>query len=438
MEVKHTMSNDVKLDSDYALLIGIDWADQKHDLCSTAHVIDSDQPGNHLEIESKPEVVREWIRKAREKFPEGRFAVGVELKNGPLINILVDYDFIDIYPVNPNTLASYRKAFNLNGAKDDIGDSRLLLDLIMHHRKRFKKLDVSDDVLRELNMLCETRRQIIGTRTCFNNKLKQKLKEYYPLFLDVIGEDLYAAMALGLFERFPTFESIKKARRDTLHNVYHSLKCYRKSAVEKRITIIKSAEPITNDRIVIDNSKIEAQAYVDILKSINSLIEEMDNKIEVLYKTHEDAYIFDALPGAGAAMAPRLLCAFGSDRTTFKSASEVQNYSGVSPIRKASGTSYIIKWRCACSKYLRQTFVEFAKASIGSSLWASAFYHMQLDRGKSHQQAVRSLAFKWIRIIFRLWQNKERYDEMKYLQSLQKNKSPLLEYFGKSQPKPVI
>jgi hypothetical protein len=424
------MSNAVNHELEYSFLFGIDWADQKHDICSSDNTIDSDDPGQHLEIGSKPELVRAWIRAARQRFPNGRFGVGVELKNGPLINILVDYDFIDIYPINPNSLASYRRTFNVNGAKDDIKDSRLLLDLVMHHRKRFKTLEFCDNTVRELDLLCETRRQIIDSRTRYNNKLKSILKSYYPLFLDVCGEDLYASMALNLFERFPTFDSIKKARKDTIHKVYHGLKCYQKKVIDKRINIIKSAEPVTNDAVIINASLPEAKLYASILSEIQSTVNELDIRIESLFSNHEDAYIFEALPGAGSALAPRLLAAIGSNREQFKDANEIQSYCGVAPIRVSSGTSNIVKWRYGCSKYLRQTFIEFAKASIGSSMWAEAFYKMQMARGKSHQAAVRSLAFKWIRIIFRLWQNRERYDEMKYLQCLQKSKSPLLEYFG--------
>lgn len=438
MEPKPTMSNAVNHDEQYSLYTGIDWADQKHDLCSSDNVIDANDPGKPLVIESKPEVVRAWVKAAREKFPEGRFAIGVELKNGPLINLLVDYDFIDIYPINPSSLASYRRTFTTSGAKDDIKDSRLLLDLIMKHRERFKTLELCDSTIRELDTLCETRREIIGNRTRFSNKMRQLLKSYYPLFLDVIGEDLYAPMSLGLFERFPTFESIKKARRDTLHNAYHSLKCYQKKVVERRITTIKSAEPITTDDVIIGPAVMEAELYVHILKSINKSIEDFDLKIATLFMGHEDAFIFESLPGAGDAMAPRMMCAFGSNRELFKTAGEVQNYGGISPVRISSGTSHIVKWRFGCSRFLRQTFIEYAKASLGSSMWAAAYYHMQIARGKSHQAAVRSLAFKWIRIIFRCWQNKERYDEMKYLQSLQKRKSPLLEYFGCAQLKTAI
>ena len=48
--------------------------------------------------------------------------------------------------------------------------------------------------------------------------------------------------------------------------------------------------------------------------------------------------------------------------------------------------------------------------------------------------AVRALAFKWIRIIFRLWQDHTTYDEERYLRDLQKRHSPLSQ---KIQPQPL-
>ena len=40
-------------------------------------------------------------------------------------------------------------------------------------------------------------------------------------------------------------------------------------------------------------------------------------------------------------------------------------------------------------------------------------------------EAVRALAFKWIRIVFRCWQNRVAYDENRYLAALVKRGSPL-------------
>jgi len=50
---------------------------------------------------------------------------------------------------------------------------------------------------------------------------------------------------------------------------------------------------------------------------------------------------------------------------------------------------------------------------------------MQRSKEKSQPAAMRSLAFKWIRILFRCWQNREAYDEAKYLEPLRRKGSPI-------------
>jgi hypothetical protein len=58
------------------------------------------------------------------------------------------------------------------------------------------------------------------------------------------------------------------------------------------------------------------------------------------------------------------------------------------------------------SEVLRQSFVEYAGESIKHSEWAKAFYVAQKAKGKKHQAAVRALAYKWIRIIWKCWQTR--------------------------------
>jgi hypothetical protein len=52
-------------------------------------------------------------------------------------------------------------------------------------------------------------------------------------------------------------------------------------------------------------------------------------------------------------------------------------------------------------------------------------YQQQRQRGNNHHAAVRALAFKWIRIVFRCWKDRLAYDENKYLAALAKRGSPL-------------
>jgi transposase len=95
---------------------------------------------------------------------------------------------------------------------------------------------------------------------------------------------------------------------------------------------------------------------------------------------HPDHDLFDGLPGAGQALAPRLATAFGSDRKRYESADEVQKFSGVAPVTEQSGKTKWVHWRMACPKFVRQTFHEFAAASCKKSLWARAYCQHQLKR----------------------------------------------------------
>jgi transposase len=156
-----------------------------------------------------------------------------------------------------------------------------------------------------------------------------------------------------------------------------------------------------------------------------------DRRIAQLVAGHPDGPVFASLPGAGDALVPRMIVAFGTRRDRYQSAYEVQCYSGIAPVTEASGNSQWVHSRFACPKFLRQTFHEFAGCSIQRSEWARAYYdHLRNDKNRSHHAAVRSLAFKWLRIIYRCWKDGKPYDEAIYMQSLRRRGSLLALVLG--------
>ena len=96
------------------------------------------------------------------------------------------------------------------------------------------------------------------------------------------------------------------------------------------------------------------------------------------------------------------------------------------PVTERSGKKHWVHWRWQCSTFLRQTFVEWAAKTINKSFWAGAYYRQQRDKGCRHQAAIRALAFKWIRILYRCWQTRTLYNESVYLNVLKRRGSPLL------------
>jgi transposase len=156
------------------------------------------------------------------------------------------------------------------------------------------------------------------------------------------------------------------------------------------------------------------------LGTITRAIRELDERITQLFRKHPDHHLFESLPGAGDQLAPRLLCAFGADRSRWSEASQIQKTSGIAPVLERSGKSCWVHRRFFRPKFLCQTFHEFAGESIHRSEWAKTFYQSQRQKGKSHHSAVRILAFKWIRVIFRCWKSHTPYNETFYLDALKK------------------
>jgi transposase len=209
-------------------------------------------------------------------------------------------------------------------------------------------------------------------------------------------------------------------RSSEKHNVRYP------NIIEERILAIKTASPLTHDVSVIMPHQLLAQALVAQLRLSLSAIESFDARIAALAQTLPDYALFRVLPGAGPTYAPRLLAAFGEQRERYQSAAQLQKYAGIAPVTERSGKKCWVHWRLQCPRFLRQTFVEWAAESIPRSFWAGAYYHSQRNKGSSHQAALRALAFKWIRILYRCWQTQTPYNEPTYLNALKRRGSPLL------------
>ena len=115
---------------DFAAVIGLDWADTKHDICLQATGCSSRE---RAVLEHSPERIDEWARELRQRFKGKPIAVALELDKGPIVAALRKYDFLVLFPVNPTTLAKYREAFSPSGAKDDPSDAELALEVLLTH-----------------------------------------------------------------------------------------------------------------------------------------------------------------------------------------------------------------------------------------------------------------------------------------------------------------
>jgi len=405
-----------------AAFVGIDWADQQHAVClRPADTLVPEQ----LTLPHTPEALTEFVATLRTRFGGRPIAIGLEQARGALIYALMSYEFLVLYPINPATAKKYRDAFAPSGAKDDPVDARLLCELLVKHRDQLRPWTPDDATTRHLALLCEHRRDLVGQRTRYVQQLRAALKAYFPQAMDWTGEDLATVMAADFLLKWPTLEALQKAQPPTVRAFYYAHRCRRADLVNQRLAQIKMATPLTRDAAVIAAHALRAQCLARQLRPLLAAIAEYDRQIAVLFATHPDAPIFASFPGSGECLGPRLVAAFGTQRERFPAPEAMQRLSGVAPVTRRSGQSHRVQRRYACAKFLLQTFHEFARCSIKFCEWARLYYEAQRAKGKGHHAAVRALAFKWVRILWRCWRDRIAYDDATYTAALKRSHSPL-------------
>jgi transposase len=269
-------------------------------------------------------------------------------------------------------------------------------------------------------LLNEHRRGIVDEQSGLSNQLGSALKCYYPLILELFGEDLVAPIALDFMERWPNLAAAQKAKPGVLRSFFHKHNSRSEEKIQARVKAIGDAKPLTEDVAVISCLQLLVQTLIARLRSVQASIACYDEQTRVVFAGHAKAQVFASFPGAGAVLGPRLAAAFGTSLANFPTAESMLCWSGVAPVQMASGKSKAVLRRWARPTFLHQTFVEYARISVLFCPWAQAFFKAHAEKGWGKFRIYRALAFKWIRIMWRCWTDNVQYDEATYLAGLQK------------------
>jgi len=413
------LSNDDTQDN-YAAFIAIDWADQKHVFSLQVAGETKKETGT---LEQKPEVIGPWVAKLRERFGGRPIAVGLEQSRGALIHALMPYDFIVLYPIHPTMVARFREAFKSSGVKNDPLDTDTILDIMTKHLELLKPLRPDTEETRLLGRLAEDRRKAVDLRTGHVQALLASLKEYFPQAIELLSNNVTTRLASDFLKRWPTLEAFQQAKPSTIKKFYYGHNIRSPQVMEKVLSLATAAKPLTTDSAIVESGSRLSQVHAQVIQTLNPLIDDYDQRIEKLFNAHPEAKLFTNLPGAGPALAPRLLAFFGTDRSRYEAAENIQSFTGIAPVTKSSGKSKVVYFRRACPKFDRQTFHEFARLSVLKCQWAANYVNYYTAKGKKYHTIIRALAFKWIRILFQCWKNSTSYDEEKYMKTLEKRGS---------------
>jgi len=415
--------NELSREQEFAAYIGVDWGNEQHHVSLY-------EPGRgleHLVLKHTAQGVHSWLKGLCERFGGRPVALGLETSKGPLIGALYEHlPWCTVYPIHSTTTARLREAFKPSGAKDDRPDAELNLEVVRFHRHQLRPLQLEDEATRVLEGLVQFRRCVVDQRTEVTNRLQATLKEVFPQAWSLVGCRLDTAMALDLLERWPDLAKLKRARPSAIRSFYCAHNVRRPEVIEERIQQIKQAVFLTKDQALLQLAQTKIKLLVGQIRLLQKQVAEVEKQIGTLFASHPEAPLFQDLPGAGKAMAPRLLALFGTDRSKYPEAASVQKYAGVAPVKEASGAQVWIHWRRHVPIFSRQTLVEWAGQTVVYSQWAKDYYDYYKAQNKTHHVILRALAFKWLRVLWRCWQDRVPYDEPRYMQKLRAKNVPYL------------
>ncbi len=409
--------------SEPALFIGIDWADKKHD----CYVIDRQGNASHQELKHSPEDIEAWVSEMLGRANGKPIAIMLEQSNGPLVHALMFRDKVWLFPINPKQLARYRESYP-GGGKDDPTDAKYLARMLRERITTLTRWCPDDKDTRLLANLSQQRRKLVDSQTRLRLQLIAHLKAYFPLALELFGKQWQLPLLLNILKRWPDPRELRRADRRLVQRVLRDHSVRNEEKQTEIIDRIRSSQLLTQDDALILPAAMSVRLLASQIQQFQKTIGEFDARIAEAMKQHPKAHLFTSLRGAGPALAPRLLCAFGSQKDRWKDADSLASFSGIAPVTRKSGRQLQVQRRYACPKFLRQTFHEFADSARIYCPWTKARYRMLRDRGMKHHAAIRKLARSWIRILFRVWQTETPFDCNRYIGQLKKRCPEITRY----------
>ena len=345
--------------------------------------------------------------------------VAVEATRHPVVEHLLCAGFT-VYAVNPKQSKNWRGCASVSASKSDARDGLVLAVELAGRHESLRPMRREDPVVAELAGLCEKVRELVDERTALVQRLKATLGLYYPGVLGFFS-DWTSPVAWRFVKRFPRPRALAQARKETL---YMFLRSNRVGLRPVWLERVEARGDAARWPLPAGSAALEAVALATVaqLLALQPHIDKMDRLIAEQSKEVPQAGLMETLPGAGKRLAPALAAMAALTTSGEKHNLEaLRCVSGVAPVEDKSGRRQRVRARRRCNKHWRDVLHLFAHCSINCCGWARAFYDMHRTQGDSHAGALRKLADKWLKIIHRMVEANESYDDLRHVQSLRKH-----------------
>jgi len=394
----------------------LDWSSDHHDICVV------EQSGAIVSEFRFAHTAQGWneFREKMKAYPANT-PITLETSSGPAVDQLLNGHW-PIYPLAPTASALYRQRKAPSGTKTDRHDAWAMADALRTDGHAWRVLLPQDEATAALRLLCRDEIALIEQRTALVNQLQATLRDYYPAALEAF-EDWTQRSTWAFIQRFPTPGLLQSAGKRKWESFLHAHHLWRADTRQRRMDIFGKGNAMPARPATVEAKQLLAVSLTNVLTTLQKQIDEYRRRIQDAFKAHPDHGIFGSLPGAKQVLGPRLLAEIGSVREQFPDAESLMCMAGTSPVSYQSGQINKCRLRRACNKVLRATVHLWANASRFTSEWAQAYYARKRTEGQSHASALRCLGKRWLKILWKLWQEGQAYEEAKHLANLRQRNS---------------
>jgi transposase len=387
---------------------GLDLASEEHRLV----VVDG--AGGELEqqrISHTADGIDALVRRLR-KLRVAR--VAIEQPNGLVVDRLLDAG-IAVVPVHPNQLAAARDRYRTGGGKSDGFDAYVLAELARTDMHRLRLLEPDSDETKALRALTRAREDLVDQRVALANQLRAHLDAFWPGAKRIFA-DVDSPIALAFLERYPSPADARHLGTKRLggflaRNGY----CGRKTP-EELLARLRTAPEGRAGEAEQEARRAVVLALVAALKPLTEQIRLLTSQIAGAVRSHDDGQTFLSLfrDPKSVVTAAELLAEIGDNRARHPSSASLEAIAGQAPVAVQSGKKRVACFRWACNKNLRAAVSVLADTSRHHNPWAADIYQRARARGHDHPHAIRILGRAWLRVIWRLWQDRTVYDPTRH------------------------
>lgn len=380
------------------LFVGDDWAEDHHDIEL------EDDAGKKLAKARLPEGL-EGITKLHDLMathapPEwadlsdhevaAQIVIGIETDRGPWVTALRAARY-QVFAINPLSSARYRERHSTSGAKSDAGDAHVLAEIVRLDRDHHRQIAGDSDLADAIKLLARAHQSAVWERTRHQLRLRSALNEFYPAAVHAFP-DLTASDSLILLGRAPDPERAAKLTRSQIVSALTAARRHHVQDKADALLAVLRAPALRQPRETEAAYATVVAAHVKILATFNEQIRQLGEVMSEHFHRHPAAEIYLSQPGLGVVLAARVLGEFGDDKARFVNSRACKNYSGQSPITRASGKKTMVLARFATNRRLGDALHQQAYSALNGSPGARAYYDAMRARKIGHHAALRQLA----------------------------------------------